>query len=476
MTDPVLDAHRLSAFYYLISGPSPISIRDQILRGVTLAERLREAQEISATRPLLVIGAGVGGASAALESASVGIPTVLVEGDPNPFVTQRHASSRWIDPTQYDWPLDHYHHAQLPWSMRHRAFLFGFLANDAVTLASLWTATLRNSAPVFGSLLDVRYGRRVNTPPTRINRSAGAFPELLAVTFDDGSTAEVGAVIAARGFGTENSRFEQPPQTLVYEGQPFWGPDNFATLTRGRHNVLISGSGDGALQDYIRVVTHRPSAAAIARICNIPPTVMHAIQSAEDRSLRGRSWASDDRQFRSTHEAPYFGELEGLHRDMVDRSLRNPFVKYGLQTLIPSNPVAVTMVFRDPYISCYYGLNRFLTLLLSTYIQREFGQITLFPQTGIDAITPAHTNGNPCVAPNALFGSPPPLRAVGTYSPDGILLTHSCFEQDHRVNFSSPTGPFSGTYNVIIIRHGLDPGHVVPLPRPRHIAPYHRPA
>src|SRR5271166_1483149 len=330
MSDPILDAHRQAPFYYLISGPTPISIRDQMLRGVTLVERLLEVQEISLARPLLIIGGGAGGVSAAIESASQGVSTILVEGRPDAFTTQRHATSRWIDPTQYDWPLDHYHHAALPWSRVHRPLPLSFGPTWAHVLASRWQNELSIAKSYFGSLLDLRFGRKVLVAPARIASPAGAFAESLAVTFDDGSTAVVGAVIVAKGFGNENCQFEAPSGTLVYEGQPFWGPDKFNGLTHGAYKVLISGSGDGALQDYLRIVTRLPSAAAIVRRCNVPLSAMHAIQSAEDRSLRGRSWASDDKQFRSRHEGRHFAELEDTHREMVHRALRNPFVQWGL--------------------------------------------------------------------------------------------------------------------------------------------------
>lgn len=325
MTDPVLDAHRQAQFYYLISGPSPISIRDQILRGITLVERLLECQEIGPNRPLLVIGAGAAGASAAIESASQGVRTVLLEAQLTPFLTQRHATSRWIDPTQYDWPLDHYHHAQLPWSGAHRPLPLSFSAAYAHVLASRWHVELARAASVLGLLLDLRFGRSVARPPTLIAQPAGPFPTSLGVTLDDGSTAVVGAVIVAKGFGSENCRFERPSGNLVYEGQPFWGPDNFPSRAVGVNNVLISGSGDGALQDYMRVITGLPSAISIARRCNIPLSAMQAVQSAEDRSLRGRSWASEDRSFRHGHEAPYFAELEGVPprhgRPLLEKSL-----------------------------------------------------------------------------------------------------------------------------------------------------------
>src|SRR5438093_1204947 len=108
MSDPFLDAHRLGEFIYTISGPSPISIRDQMLRSVTIVHRLIEAGEIGRSRPLVVVGAGAGGATAAIEAATQGVSTVLVESASQAFLRQAHAATRVIDPTQFDWPVDHY--------------------------------------------------------------------------------------------------------------------------------------------------------------------------------------------------------------------------------------------------------------------------------------------------------------------------------------------------------------------------------
>jgi hypothetical protein len=63
MSDPVLDAHEIGDLIYLLSGPRPISIRDQMLRGLILAERLLEngiISDASPAYPLLVVGAGAG--------------------------------------------------------------------------------------------------------------------------------------------------------------------------------------------------------------------------------------------------------------------------------------------------------------------------------------------------------------------------------------------------------------------------------
>ena len=68
MPDPFLDAHRDAPHQYSITGFPLFGIYEQQLRGSELAKRLIEVQEISSSRPLLVIGATVVGATAALDS------------------------------------------------------------------------------------------------------------------------------------------------------------------------------------------------------------------------------------------------------------------------------------------------------------------------------------------------------------------------------------------------------------------------
>jgi thioredoxin reductase len=291
----------------VISGPAPISIRDQVLRGVIIAERLFETREISAKRPLVVVGAGAGGVSTAIHAAARGISTTLVERNNAGFLTQRLATTRVIDPTQYDWPLDHCYIGRLPWAPYHRPLPLSFAAARADQLAIRWQHELRIATTAFPHLT-VRFS-------TTVSSVAPWHRNLIDVTLAPGPTINAGAIVNAKGFGNEQCGIEYPRGTLCYEGQPFWGPDAFTTLNPSKHNVLISGAGDGALQDYLRIVSGFGRAIDIVRHCNIPSSILRAIQSAEDRSHRGRSWATNQpRNLKQKHEGPYFWELEQVHQ------------------------------------------------------------------------------------------------------------------------------------------------------------------
>jgi protein-L-isoaspartate O-methyltransferase len=475
MSDPFLDAHRKSPLVYTVSGPSPISIRDQMLRGVTAVHRLLESGEIGPQRALLVIGAGAGGATAALQAAYARVQAILIERASKAFLAQRSARSRWLDPTQYDWPLDHCHAGRLPWSPFHPPLPLNYRTGRADVLSLDWESTLNAEERRLGGVLKVHYATGVSRTDPLSPTPVG---DKLRVTLDSGVQVDAGAIIEAMGHGNERCWVKDAGGVLCYEGQPFWGTDQFTSLYSPQHEVLISGSGDGALQDYLRAVTHLGRAIDIAVQCDIPQTILAAVQSAEDRAHRGRSWVCDDDPVtRRRHEERFLWELDEVHRSQADRALRNPFVIRGLGRLFPAQsvPVPVTIVFPEPYLSCYYGLNRFLTWLLSTYLDERFKRRTLYPGCKIDRTDSAPPGAHTCMAARGPGGV---LHANGVYSAQNILVSHVCFEKLHDVQFVATTAmaslPTLTQYNVIIVRHGIE-ASPPPLQRSRHLLNYHQP-
>lgn len=106
-TDPFLNDHFAGAYVFHIGGRLwPISIRDQMMRGQLVIERALEQDLIHQNRPVAVVGAGAAGVTAALRAAEEGVPVTLFEED---RLFARHAlcGTRWVHPTQYDWPVSH---------------------------------------------------------------------------------------------------------------------------------------------------------------------------------------------------------------------------------------------------------------------------------------------------------------------------------------------------------------------------------
>ena len=47
-------------------------------------------------------------------AVNAGVATTLFDTESNPF-SRHQTCRRWVDPTQYDWPLDHFPAGSIPW-------------------------------------------------------------------------------------------------------------------------------------------------------------------------------------------------------------------------------------------------------------------------------------------------------------------------------------------------------------------------
>jgi hypothetical protein len=169
-----------------------------------------------------------------------------------------------------------------------------FQPNTGDVLASLWTKSLFDKMSALGGKLRVYFKESIrNNGITRSQRGPSFCP--LEVQFAvSRSPGHFGAIIWAAGFGRENCFVSNSNGLPCYEGIPFWNADVFSDLRSfvRNPNVLISGGGDGALQDYLRIVTGYHLARDFYQACNIPGEITRSIQSAEDRAHRGLSWAN----------------------------------------------------------------------------------------------------------------------------------------------------------------------------------------
>jgi FAD binding domain len=245
MIDPFLTAHWTAPRIYDISGKlSPVSIRDQMIRGRLFAERAHAEAEITSdpNEGLLVVGAGAAGMTAALTAASLGVRTVVLEASPRLFGTQAGCSTRWIDPAQYDWPLLHWTSGQFP--IAGRSMPLPWNADWADQVASVWLASVQQ-------FLGGPAGARLIVEPSAVLGTVGTNTIQVAYTTPNlPVTASFGALLFARGFGTERIQVG-----THYRGFAFWETDpcatpHFGVASTSVPSVLISGAGDGALQDF----------------------------------------------------------------------------------------------------------------------------------------------------------------------------------------------------------------------------------
>ena len=219
-----LEAHRVFSHLYLLSpGPSPISIRDQMLRGRLIVEELNHEKIINKDKDkhLLVVGGGAGGVTASMFAAMNSIRTTLVEKELECFLVQKR-SSRYIHPNQYDWPVDHY--------TGENDFLntpLIFRANTAEEVANDWEVQLG----MFAKTNDDYCTLMFNTEITNIQVISDTLGNDLSlrVTFNNAEVYNFSAVIWATGAGSEDCQFRDSDDTPVYEGIKFWDKDQFVS-------------------------------------------------------------------------------------------------------------------------------------------------------------------------------------------------------------------------------------------------------
>lgn len=448
-------------------------MRDQLWRGVTIIERLIREDVLRPGEIVLVVGAGLAGATAAVEAARQGCNALLIDAAARPFTTQRNVATRFIDPTQYDWPLDHYREGRLPWDIQHRDLPFPIKATTASAIALAWTRQLIDWQRKLKGRLQIEYLTSIMSTSKPVVLG-GKLTRRVAIELTSGKVVHPNIIIDATGFGLERCRF---PTTGVpaFIGQPFWSNDQFSKLSASTRNVLISGGGDGALQDLVRVLTHQDHPATVADSLNLPLDLLRHIQSAEERAHRGRAWSSPTkpRFLQPSLEGPFLSELDRLHNLAADDALLNPLVQEGLEELLFQRPISVTLVHPEPYLTCYYGLNRFLTHLLMKYLA-PLGTHHWWKGCHVASLHAAAETPHTCVDEHASG-----FRAAGVYNSEGFLMKHECLGKLHHVTFEPDDAGGSaappGDYDVIILRHGIGQVTGLPLPQPRQLTPMHIP-
>jgi hypothetical protein len=434
MSDPILFFHRVQGtrdVYDTSSVQFPGSIRDQIMRGQWIIDRAFEDRRIGVDKDLLVVGAGAGGVSAALRAISLGVNTYLLDAADGPFSRQISCSTRIIDPSVYEWPLEH--HSELRWGDSPRMMLaYGPspadqvvkawlpLVMDSKHLRTLWRHVVREIPKPRDGVLTVLAHPLANGNPIVIS---------------------VGAALWAAGAGDENTRCGR------YRGFRFWEIDPYGQESLGvsgeHRRAVISGGGDGALQDLFRLA-FKPSSMTSPRdllkfVAHLDAKDQDALALAEDQAQRTLIWNGGPRE--AEHDHPVLVRLHNEHariaekyagerhvRDTILSSLREPF-----PTLCFVHPCS--------HFSRCYALNRFVGLLLLQVLEKE-KLVDYQPRCGVAEVVASVRGGGP----NHVCSDPV-----------------ACHGQDHDVAVASRscgTAPSAlrrlGTFNIIVLRHGIE--------------------
>ncbi|WP_224368049.1 hypothetical protein [Hyalangium versicolor] len=252
---------------------------------------------------------------------------------------------------------------------------------------------------------------------------------------------EFGAIISASGFGTERVRTHNSRD--AFASVHFWQNDRLESLSGlSAPSVVIAGSGDGALQDFIRVASGMRSALELMTYCmpaEPPGSFRERIQAAEDQAVRAASWAST-----SEHDHAIQLRLHESYMEAIqDLFSKPPFnsVPERINQLLKGRPFSkLTLVHPCRHFSQSYALNRVLVCMVQEALSRgiQRGRVEVLGETGVAEV-----------------------QCVGCKAPPEANL---CFGRRHRVQLNPRT--CSGTKavdrtieaEVVVLRLGIDRG------------------
>ncbi|POR39949.1 FAD-binding protein [Methylobacterium sp. V23] len=465
MEDPVLAAHAVAGPCFEIGGEfTPGSIRDQMVRACLIVQRAADKSLISARRPLLVIGAGPTGMTAALHAAKRGIPVEVVDTAPSQTFALFRCDSRDVEPTLYDWPAAHWDRAEFPWA--GAAMPLPWQSAKADEVARKWALEMNRSlkgvedagspAPKFhwsacadfgddGFAPNVDDEYRVWVTLQRIMKDGSKVPI--------GSNTPFGAVLACAGRDVEDCCVK------TYTGFSFWESDRFEDPDCGcasAPRVLISGGGDGALQDFIRIMTGLGTGKffdglllATDSHLELFETVFAEIGQAEDVAQRAMSWNEP----RKRDDAVLL-RLDRAHTDAIAKLKASAacwadITAYINAVVAPRAPNVQLLHSRAFFTECY-ALNRFLALLLIEVLGADKHRIPNARVSEVRCLHDPHGNG-----------------AAG------------CHGLPHEVSFrkSGEARDRTETFQVVVIRHGVGKSNRIfkgetAVVRRRQILPY----
>jgi len=467
---------------------SPISITDQMGRGYQLIREAIDEKLIGPDKPLLVVGAGIAGLMAAMTAVKIGsVPTRVIEKD-RPLSTQVSCPSRYVCPTQYEWPSAHWQKGIYPFDGTSMPFNwvrgYSGVVADALVKEHVaeflhennrWIKIIRSEFLGYNITPHTPYDwwviPKLSDPPDDID-----FPDAFSM------------VVSCAGFGTENTTahrietcFSDPearedgPEYKPYTGYKFWEADKYEQEApplgiEGAQipKVLISGGGDGAIQDFLRIITRMNSTSGkglspgdlysriMERVSNVTRSKIESVLANVEMTFRKdliavQEFTPDNRKHA---RCSINGNAHSEHLKIIAELSGDQKAWARIATLLTSltkkldREITVNIVYPCFHLSPFYGLNRFLVLLIAEYLNQQYPSIQVFhPNTMITNIIGTPEPYHICGYPEICHGQD---HQVFCSVANCITVDTDCVVREQKLE-NSP-------YNVIIIRHGIERG------------------
>ena len=385
----------------LSTGLVHVSIRDQIVRGITLVRDLIAGDQLKNGDQILIVGAGVAGISAACHAEEHGIEALVIDSADHPFVLQRGIRTRFVGPYIYEWPACFHDDQRLPppsssvldaWNTgNHGLEMIHLEPKAAGDIADDWTKWMQVNRRPTRVLCSVdpgkskaeirRWIRRVKAVLWLAIRPRLGFDGVLwnSSMTKSHETISPKFVILAAGMGPENVRWEHPSlPRRHYIGDVFWkDPASTSPLIPGNpaQRVLILGGGDGALQDTLKCLfPHEMPLETLHHLLANPTAKreldqqLPKILAIEQQHATSTVWSSGD------GGKPELEALGRAYGDVIDDLSKSTAIYRELEFHLRNDIQEVHLAVKDDYLGKAYSLNRLLVLLVDA-CQKRFGTI-----------------------------------------------------------------------------------------------------
>ena len=469
--DQALSFHRIAPGQYELSGLRTGSVRDQILRAQLLVERLLGSGDVN-DEPLLVVGGGVAGICAALTASRLGRDVTLVEKYLSPFHTQARVTTRWLDPTAFDWPHMHWTKGDMAWN--GTSYQLPYIRNWSDQLATQWTMLWY--AVVGPSPMPLPPGSGLIVEYTGVDARTFTFSPVGNGVHVTPMNRSFCAVVSCIGFSGERTSVQSTGAGSL-EGPAFWSTDALALKGLGiggpphgsKTRVLISGGGDGAQQDFLRVLTGKFGKELFDLLgLNKLQLDLTEVLLAEDSGRRVHAWSDPG--------APPMRAYVEWHAayERLSATIWNQWEDAGEIAALCSHldsSVEVTWLVREAVPGYCYGLNRLLALLVARLHAEHTSRP--HPKAAAAGYTPT---GREVYLAGFKLAHVVPRGAAHACGP-------ACYGHEHDVHVlgtfpSVALGTLLlGRYQVLVLRHGINSTPLIAsAPVTEQLTPFDLPA
>lgn len=404
--------HRLSNF------------REQTSLAVRLVRAAFRQKVFKKENTLLIIGGGVSGVAAGLEASQRGMIVTLFESKRTLLSVQRRCKTRYLHPYEYYWPLAHYQERKFPFTSIDKKhcpgpmrWCAGVVSDVAKKLAD---QILKEKPPSLNFRLGIKH-----IPVSQ---------KTLMKDFDPEGDYQFILVCAG---ARERTSIPNSP----FASFPYWENDplerlcsRYVTGHSRKKRILLSGGGDGGLQDLLRIVT-KPTRKEPFSAGQILKKFLPTLRRSKEFTDWLKSKQSDRNCYRPSDVKTMLKDFEALLNSMkADPDYWHSLSRVLLESINPAivkRHVKIRLVFKGKHFPKSFALNVFLVCLLERILENH--QL-LFPGREIHSVKTA-SKAHQCKRD-----------------------PKDCFDWPHLVSWktSGACSPKKETFDVVVLRHGSD--------------------